>query len=610
MKNWTSISSRTFQGIVFGLLFLIFGTLLEANRVHGNIDLNSLLLVQSDTLLIWLIDSAPFALGIAGYLVGFRKTQVNQYIEQRVQQIQDDLTKALDTHIDYKFALDQHALLAVTDRKGTITYVNDKFEDLSGYSAKELIGSNHSMLNSKVHNREFFKQLYATITAGRVWTGDICNCNKAGALYWVATTIVPFTNEAGKIVSYIALRTDITSQKLAEDALQAAKNRAEHANDVKGQFLTSMSHELRTPLNAIIGLSKALASDTTMIRSPQESEYITAISSSGQHLLSLIGDILDLSKLDAGARGLEKEPFTILELMKECRNTFLAACQDKGVSLSIDSQLEGAYPVLGDITVLKQILYNLLSNAVKFTQQGSISLTAVPYVAEEIVPNPNLGIMFIVADTGKGINADTIGTLFDSFTQEDNSITRSFGGSGLGLNIAQKLAQLMGGEISCNSIVGQGSIFKVIVYLEQQPISSEMLDVDHSDSFEVFAVPPLKLLIVDDVPLNLMVAAALLKPKGHIIETAPNGHKALEMASNNDYDAILMDVHMPGMDGMEATRQIRNCANKQRAAVPIVALSADVDVRQKALFIASGMDATVGKPWELKVLEKELKRLL
>jgi CheY-like chemotaxis protein len=137
-----------------------------------------------------------------------------------------------------------------------------------------------------------------------------------------------------------------------------------------------------------------------------------------------------------------------------------------------------------------------------------------------------------------------------------------------------------------------------------------MLDVDHSDSFEVFAVPPLKLLIVDDVPLNLMVAAALLKPKGHIIETAENGYTALEMASNNDYGAILMDVHMPGMDGMETTRRIRNCANKQRAAVPIVALSADVDVTQQALFIASGMDATVGKPWELEVLEKELKRLL
>jgi signal transduction histidine kinase len=424
-------------------------------------------------------------------------------------------------------------------------------------------------------------------------------------LRWLLSPLVlrltKSTNDLKKLNSDLAFQNEEKDQRVAELIIATA---------AKDQFLSSMSHELRTPLNAIIGLSKALVSDTTMIRSSKESEYITAINSSGQHLLSLIGDILDLSKLNAGARSLEKKTFTILELMEQCRNTFVVACQDKGVSLNIDNQLEGAYPVLGDITVLKQILYNLLGNAVKFTQQGSISLTAVPYVAEEIDPNPNLGIMFIVADTGKGINADAIGTIFDSFTQEDSSITRSFGGSGLGLNIAQNLAKLMGGEISCNSIVGQGSIFKVIVYLEQQPTSSEMLDFDNLDTFEVFAVPPLKLLVVDDVPLNLMVAVALLKPKGHIIETAENGHTALEMASNNDYDAILMDVHMPGMDGMEATRQIRNCANKQRAAVPIVALSADVDVTQQALFIASGMDATVGKPWELEALEKELKRLL
>jgi signal transduction histidine kinase len=435
-------------------------------------------------------------------------------------------------------------------------------------------------------------------------------------LHWLLSPLVlqltTSANDLKKLNSNLALQNEEKDQRSKELVIankEKDKRVAELviATAAKDQFLTSMSHELRTPLNAVIGLSQALVSDTTVTRSPQESEYVAAINSSGQHLLNLIGDILDLSKLNAGARSLEKEPFTIRQLMEECRNTFLVACQDKGVSLNVDSPLEGAYPVVGDITVLKQILYNLLNNAVKFTQNGSVSITAKPYVAEEIDPNPNLGIMFTVADTGKGISADAIGTLFDPFTQEDNGITRSFGGSGLGLNIAQKQAQLMGGEISCNSIVGQGSIFEVIVYLEQQPGSFERLDVDHSERFEV---PPLKLLIVDDVPLNLMVAAALLKPKGHIIETAANGHKALEMASNNDYDAILMDVHMPGMDGMEATRRIRSGANTQRAAVPILALTADVDVRQKALFMASGMDATVGKPWELKVLEKELKCLL
>jgi signal transduction histidine kinase len=382
----------------------------------------------------------------------------------------------------------------------------------------------------------------------------------------------------------------------------------QQANRAKAQFISTMSHELRTPLNAIIGLSSVLVADTSEISPTKQTEYLIAINDSGQHLLQIIGDILDIEKLDASERTLENNPFTILEVLDLCYKTFSFTCQSKGISLTIDNQFNEAYPVVGDITVLKQILFNLLSNAIKFTEAGSVSLVAAPQLASESGPTP--GIIFTVTDTGKGIKADAIPKLFDLFTQEDDSITRSFGGSGLGLNIAQKLAQLMGGGISCNSIVGQGSIFEVIVYLEQQPGSFEMPDVDHSDTFEVFAVPPLKLLIVDDVPLNLMVAVALLKPKGHIIETAENGHTALEMASNNDYDAILMDVHMPGMDGMETTRQIRNGANKERAAVPIVALSADVDVTQQALFVASGMDATVGKPWELEALEKELKRIL
>jgi PAS domain S-box-containing protein len=497
----------------------------------------------------------------------------------------------------------------ITGETGNFVECNQIGTQMLGYSRNELLSLSFTDITLP-EDANASVDLFKNLLTGQqsAMSMDIRYLKKDGSYMWAHVTvqvIQPKTNT--QEAKMLAMLIDIEGRKTAEAAEIEARKIAERANQAKSDFLSQMSHELRTPLNSIIGLSKALVSDTTIIRSSKESEYITAINSSGQHLLSLIGDILDLSKLDAGARSLEKEPFTILQLLEECRNTFLLACEDKGVSLNIDSQLEGAYPVLGDITALKQILYNLLSNAVKFTQQGSISLTAVPYVAEEIDPNPNLGIMFIVADTGKGINADAIGTLFDSFTQEDSSIVRSFGGSGLGLNIAQKLAKLMGGDISCNSIVGQGSIFEVIIYLEQLPISFEMLDFDNSDVFEV---PPLKLLVVDDVPLNLMVAAALLKPKGHIIETAADGHKALEMASNNDYDAILMDVHMPDMDGIEATRQIRNCANKQRAAVPIVALSADVDVTQQALFIASGMDGAVGKPWTREALEKDLKRIL
>jgi len=394
-----------------------------------------------------------------------------------------------------------------------------------------------------------------------------------------------------------------------QDQLSTALNRMmtnlRHATESKDRFLSSMTHELRTPLNAIIGLSTALVADTSEISPTKQTEYLGAINNSGQHLLQIIGDILDISKLDASARILENNPFTILELLDVCHKTFNFTCQDKGINLTIDNQFNGAYPVVGDICVLKQILFNLLSNAIKFTDAGSINLTAAPHAASESDPNP--GIIFTVTDTGKGINADTIPQLFKPFTQEDDSISRSFGGTGLGLNIAQRLAQLMDGEINCTSSEGHCSTFEVVVYLEQQSKMSEELT---ADTVEILNLPPLKLLVVDDVGLNLMVANALLTPKGHTIETADSGHQAVDMASRHDYDAILMDIHMPDMSGIEATTIIRNFDNKQRAAVPIIALSADVNVKQQASFIAAGMNATVGKPWRLEDLEKELKHLL
>jgi signal transduction histidine kinase/ActR/RegA family two-component response regulator len=390
-----------------------------------------------------------------------------------------------------------------------------------------------------------------------------------------------------------------------QEQLQEAKNRAEHANAVKGQFLAKMSHELRTPLNAIIGLSGVLVADMSEISPTKQTEYLSAINDSGQHLLQLIGDILDIEKLDASERTLENNPFTVLEVLDLCYKTFSFTCQSKGINLTIDNQLNEAYTVVGDITVLTQILFNLLSNAVKFTEVGSVSLVAAPQLASESDPNP--GIIFTVTDTGKGIKADAIPKLFDLFTQEDSSITRSFGGSGLGLNIAQKLAQLMNGEINCTSSVGHGSTFEMVLYLEKESKIPEKLNVDRA---EILHLPPLKLLVVDDVQLNLLVAIALLEPHGHAIETVDSGRLAVDMASNNDYDAILMDIHMPDISGVEATKMIRNFTNKQRAAVPIIALSADVDASQQTQFIDAGMNTALGKPWKVEDLEKELKHLL
>lgn len=246
---------------------------------------------------------------------------------------------------------------------------------------------------------------------------------------------------------------------------------AQETNRAKSAFVSTISHELRTPLHAIIGLSEMLVSDTSKVRPSKQNEYLGAIHDSGQHLLRLVGDILDLSKLDAGARSLEKQPFTLLELIDGCHSTFDHTCQDKGINFTIDNQFKGEYPVLGDITALKQILFNLLGNAVKFTQQGSVKLTVAPHEASQADPSP--GVIFTIIDTGQGIQADAIAHMFDPFTQEDKSINRSHEGCGLGLNIAQNLAQLMGGEITCTSNVGHGSKFEILVYLEPQSTNVE-----------------------------------------------------------------------------------------------------------------------------------------
>lgn len=626
-----------------------------------------------------------------------------------------------------KKTMDEHAIVSITDVRGVIIYVNDKFCQVSGYSRKELLGQNHRIMKSNEHSPELFAGMWQTITNGTSWHGELKDHKKDGDYYWAQATIVPFLDKQGNPIKYVSVRTDITARKDAErasrvfektldlstdsirmfwpdtlkyfysnqaslnavgltkeqfigstpfsnsfnlnekqfrklcdtlvigerkstsyeldyvnkngdlinvevflqhitpdgerprfvaishdiaqrkraEALIIANEQVERSKQVQSQFLSQMSHELRTPLHAVIGLSKVLVSDTVDLSREKQNEYLGAIQDSGQHLLQLIGDILDLSKLNSDARILEKQPLTITELMEACRSTFNFLCHDKGISLVIDNQFPEAHTVLGDITALKQILFNLLSNAVKFTDHGTITLTMATSTVNGSKPHPS--IAFVVSDTGKGISTEAIPMLFNRFTQEDSSITRSFGGSGLGLSISQNLANLMDGYITCKSNLGIGSTFEFIVNLEPQDKSIERPANNHSEAYKL---PPLKLLLVDDVALNLIVGVALLEPKGHTVATATSGQQALEMASNNDYDVILMDVHMPGMNGMDATRAIRRLPNMQRSSVCIVALSADVEVEHQAAFLTSGMNAALSKSVLAKGFDKELQRIL
>ncbi|MDB6041065.1 MAG: sensor histidine kinase [Verrucomicrobiales bacterium] len=377
-----------------------------------------------------------------------------------------------------KDALDEHAIVAITDPRGKITYVNDKFCSISKYSRQELLGQDHRIINSGHHPRSFIERLWTTLSEGTVWHGEIKNRAKDGTFYGVDTTIVPFLNESGKPYQYVAIRADITERKRVEESLcsvnenlevkvlertaelQVAKEKAEEAVKVKSEFLANMSHELRTPLNGIIGFSEFLADGKPGPLNPKQAEYLGDILNSGRHLLQLINDLLDLSKIEAGKMELTPEDFCLDEVVHEVCGVIRPLAERKKIEIqiSIDATLG---QVSLDPQKFKQVIYNLLSNAVKFTNEGGrVDLQAA-------VTRPGY-FKISVRDTGIGIKAEDIPRLFTEFEQLESGAARRFEGTGLGLALTRKITEWQGGSVAVESIPGEGSNFEVELPIQAQ----------------------------------------------------------------------------------------------------------------------------------------------
>lgn len=384
---------------------------------------------------------------------------------------------------EIRAALDEHAIVAITDGQGKITFVNDKFCSISKYSRDELMGQDHRIINSGHHSKEFFRGLWTTIGHGKPWHGEIKNRAKDGTFYWVDTTIVPFLNQNGQPYQYVAIRADISERKRAEEFLHqanenleakvaqrtkellAAKERAEQAARIKSEFLANMSHELRTPLNGIIGFSEFLADGKPGPLNPKQKEYLGDILNSGRHLLQLINDLLDLAKIEAGKMTLALETFSLRDAIEEVSAVAHPMVREKNIDLkiSIAAELES---VQLDQQKFKQIVYNLLSNAIKFTdERGAIEIKAEPA--------PDLRFRLAVSDTGIGIKAEDLHRLFTEFEQLESGTVRRFGGTGLGLALTRKLVEMHHGTISVTSEFGKGSVFSTLlpVILEQNDSS-------------------------------------------------------------------------------------------------------------------------------------------
>jgi len=419
-----------------------------------------------------------------------------------------------------------------------------------------------------------------------------------GPLFWPFVALVPFTAASlFVLVTMTVLREDRIRafqehQAHLIEELEAARDKADAANEAKSSFLGVISHELRTPMNGVLGAAQLLSA--TRLEGTQR-EYLSIIRNSGDNLLSLLNDILDMTKIEAGKMSFDVVDVQVDDLHRRITGPFEAQAEAKGLTLV--STFEGEMPavVRGDPLRVCQVVQNLLSNAVKFTDRGEIRYT----VRGRRISDRRVGFEFSVTDSGSGISREDLERLFQPFTQVDNSSTRKFGGTGLGLTIARRMAQIMGGDITVTSRLGEGSTFTLSIEGEvvewSRAEAAEVIDAD------IAGGDRMNVLVVEDHPVNRMILEAWMGSAGHRTSTAENGQLAVDLARNQRFDLIIMDVNMPVMDGLTATRLIREGAGVN-VDTPIVVLSASARTEDHEAGLAAGADAYLNKPIDFRSL--------
>ncbi|MEW6262500.1 MAG: response regulator [Thermodesulfobacteriota bacterium] len=637
------------------------------------------------------------------------------------------------------------ATVVITDTEGRITYTNPKFTETTGYTAAEALGQKPSLLKSGKQPPELYERLWRTIASGGEWRGELQNKRKDGELYWEFASMSPIKDEEGRITHFLAVKEDITERKRAEIELRKAIEAAEAANRAKGEFLANMSHEIRTPMNGIIGLTDLLIeADPT----PRQREYLVFIQKSARALLGLLSDVLDLSRIESGRFDLEAALFSFRQTLTGALRVLAPRAHEKNLELVY--QVKPAVPdaLIGDSARLRQILLNLAGNAIKFTPAGEVTVEA----ALHSISAGRAIVLFTVADTGIGIPAEKYRQIFSPFTQADGSLTREYGGIGLGLSITSQLVDMMGGRIWLESEVGRGSTFhftasfilgevaprpgpteaealvgvkallvddnptarrilgeelaglgmkivsaaggrEALALLEKAAsngdpfrlalVDDRMPDLDGRALLEgiklrsalgglktillltaeqpgdgrahafgadqvlnkpvgpvelreaclaaldllppflhrleplpldeptgMASITPLKVLLAEDEGINQQAARSLLERRGHRVVAVENGRQVLEALARENFDLILMNARMPEMDGLTATKLIREKERVGVGHVPILAMTAEAMKGDRETCLAAGMDGYLAKPIEAGELYRAITSVL
>jgi PAS domain S-box-containing protein len=497
----------------------------------------------------------------------------------------------------------QHIAVQGYGPGGTTHYWNKASEQLYGYSEQEAIGRNLLDLIIPPEMRAEVEQAIRQMaeTGQPIPAAELSLQRKDGSRVAVfschAIVKVP-----GQETEQFCLDIDLTERSMMEEELKIAKERAESANRAKSEFLANMSHEIRSPMSGVIGTSQLLK--MTALTTEQR-EYVDILTLSGRNLLSLINDILDLSKIEACRIELEAIDFDLQEVMLDTVKTLLSRAQEKGVELVARIDPDVPLLVRGDAERLRQILANLIGNAIKFTEKGSVTVS----IRKDCEAGGCVTLRFMIRDTGIGIAADKLGMIFEPFTQADGSTTRTYGGTGLGLTISRQLAELMGGSVGVESVKGEGSTFWFTAVLEKQGETLLPLPHPSSPAGMRFSGENIRLLLADDEPTSRMVMKAILTKLGCLVDVVKNGSETITALENNDYDLVLMDCMMPVMDGYEATAVIRDQnSNVRNHAIPVIALTARAFKEDRELCRAAGMDDYLSKPADVADLRAVLEK--
>jgi CheY-like chemotaxis protein len=422
---------------------------------------------------------------------------------------------------------------------------------------------------------------------------------KKGTTKYINEYIKCLNDDNNKPIKILGTIQDVSIQKEIEEELISAKNIAEQSMRMKERFLTNMSHEIRTPMNGIVGFAKILE-DTNLDDNQHQS--VEAIKTAGQNLMTIINDILDLSKIEADKMTFESVPFSLHKTVVSVLGLFRITAKEKNINLlsNIDPTIQNL--IIGDPTRLSQILINLVGNALKFTEKGSVELT----IKKEKENSEGASFVFSVIDTGIGIPEDKVDAIFESFSQASNETTRKYGGTGLGLTITRKLVELQGGTIGVTSKLGQGSTFTFkIKYFKAKEGEVDVM-IDNKAKLDYSFLQNINILLVEDNELNQLLAIKLFKRWDKEIDIAENGKIAIEKIENNSYDIILMDIQMPEMDGNEVAHYIRNKMPLPTAAIPIIAMTAHATADEEKRCLSNGMNDYLSKPFDFNVLLEKL----